>query len=94
MKKGLINMLVFLASTVGNIALWKTEFAEKHTNVMFLTAPVLAFIFALVTQGGKIGRGFKYQDDQGNTVYNGFWGVFVVFFVLITIFNFILKSEI
>lgn len=86
-------MLVFLAATVGNIALWKTDFAEKNSTLMFFTAPVMAFIFSLVTQGGKIGRGFRYKDDQGSVVYNGFWAVFIVFTFLLTIFNIILKYE-
>lgn len=88
MKQGLINLLVFLAVTVGPLAFWKSDFGyallEKGYGwVAYVSAPVIGLIFALVASEGKIGKGFVTKDEQGVKMYNVFWGVFVVITVIL-----------
>jgi len=59
MKNGLVNLLVFVASTLGVLGFWKSGVGESiiekgYEWTVYASAPVLALLFAfIISAGGK-----------------------------------------
>jgi hypothetical protein len=59
MKNGLVNALVFIASTLGPLGFWKSGVGESLIGkgygwTAYASAPVLALLFAfIISAGGK-----------------------------------------
>jgi hypothetical protein len=56
MKNGLVNLLVFVASTLGPLGFWKSGVGESLIGkgygwVAYASAPVLALLFAFILSG-------------------------------------------
>jgi hypothetical protein len=74
MKQGFINMLIFLAVTVGPLVFWKSDFGydlldKGYGWVAYASAPLVGLVFALVAAEGKINKIF--------------WGVFGLITVIL-----------
>lgn len=93
--KGFITFFLFVA---GPIVFWILDPGVKLMEAgyvwgPFATAPVAAFLFAIVNSEGKVGKGLYYKDDQGNKVFNLFWGLFILLTVVLLGAAFMIKSE-
>ena len=59
MKSGLVNLLVFVASTLGVLGFWKSGIGESIIEkgygwAAYASAPLLALLFAfIISAGGK-----------------------------------------
>jgi hypothetical protein len=71
MKSGLVNLLVFVASTLGVLGFWKSGIGESIIEkgygwTAYASAPVLALLFAFIISAGGKNKGLL-------------WGAFVLY---------------
>jgi hypothetical protein len=91
------GFIAFVALVVAPLIFWISEKGLELRQagfgwVPFVTAPVVAALFAFIVSGLP-GKKLAGKDDQGNWFVGRFWGVFAVLFVALIGIAIMLKIE-